>query len=153
MSSHKLLTLSKKITQVVFLIALMNVLLISLILAIVRPALNDDLTRVYLDKLGNYVKQDIRYTLLVQDAIATREYVDNIKQFPWIQGVSLKDADRNTLYQSGSVSWTPSVDDYASSIHTIDSARRVTDFLVPDILDRSPHDPWYIGTQFSPEPH
>ena len=129
MSRRKLLTLSRKVTQVVVLIALVNVLLISLILAIVRPALNANLTQGYLDTLGSYVKQDIRYTLLVQDTIATREYVDNIKQFPWIQGVSLQDADRNTLYQSGSVSWTPSIDNYASSIHTIGSSSHLLEVI------------------------
>lgn len=140
MSSHKLLTLSRKITQVVFLIALAIVLLLSLILAIVRPALNDDLTHGYLDSLGNFVKQDIRYTLLVQDVFATREYVDNIKQFPWIRGVSLQDADRNTLYQSGSVSWTPSVDDYANSIHTIGSSSHLLEVIKAATSDGEPMD-------------
>jgi len=140
MSSRKLRTLSRKITQVVFLIALVNVLLISLILAIVRPALNDNLTQGYLDTLGSYVKQDIRYTLLVQDTVATREYVDDIKQFPWIQGISLQDADRNTLYQSGSVSWTPSVDDYANSIHTIGSSSHLLEVIKAAVSDNESMD-------------
>lgn len=129
MTRRKLQTLSSKITQTVFLIALVNVLLVFFILAIVRPALNDRLTHGYLNSLGSYVKQDIRYTLLVQDATATREYVENIRQFPWIKSISLHDANRDTIIHSGSVDWVPSVDDYTSSIHTFGTSSHLLEVI------------------------
>jgi len=131
MSNRKLPTLSKKITRGVFVIAAVNVLLVWLILSIVRPALIDSLTQGYLNSLGNYVKQDIRYTLIVQDAVTMREYVDNIRQFPWIQGISLQDVDRKNLHLSGSVNWTPSISDYENSdgIHTIGTTSHLLEII------------------------
>jgi signal transduction histidine kinase len=130
MKSRKLQTLPSRITQAVLLIALVNSFLIFLILAIVRPALNDHLTQGYLNSLGRYVKEDIRYTLLVQDTTATREYVNSIRQFPWIQGISLHDADGNKIAHNGSTNWTPSVDEYASRIHTFGSTSHLLEIIM-----------------------
>jgi len=117
MRSKKLTTYSRMIARVIILIAIANVLLICLILIIIRPSLNNKLAQGYLDSLGSYVKQDVRYTLMVQDTIATQEYVDSIKQFPWIQGVRILDEKQSVIYTDGFVTWTPSIDDYKNRIH------------------------------------
>lgn len=102
MKVSSLRTLEQKISRGVLAITVVNIVLIILLLSIVRPALIGGLTEDYLNQLGEYISSDIIYTVLVQDDVTTKEYIDRIRLFPWVQHIELMEPDGQMIYSVGS---------------------------------------------------
>lgn len=101
MKASSLLTLEQKISRGVLVITVASIALTTLLLSFVRPSLIGDLTEDYLQQLGEYVASDITYTLLVQDDVTTKEYIDSIRLFPWIRHIELMKPNGESIYSVG----------------------------------------------------
>ena len=114
MKVSSLLTLEQKISRGVLIITVINIVMITLLLSIVRPALIGSLTEDYLEQLGEYISGDITYTILVQDDVTTREYIDSIRLFPWIQQIELMAPDGQMIYSVGDSEVLATLADYSN---------------------------------------
>lgn len=93
--NNKLHTFGEKMTRGVFLMSLANVLLVVALVVVFRHTLISTITEAYVKNISDYVKDDIRYTLLVGDDVATSTYLDSIAKFPLVYDINLYDAGRN----------------------------------------------------------
>ena len=105
-------TYQSKITRGLVAIAVLNLLLTVTILLLVRPVLVERLAEDYLQGLGRFVQNDIRYVLLVQDPITMGDYVEDLAGLPWVQGVELLDREARSLQTRGESNWTAPTEGY-----------------------------------------
>lgn len=102
-----------KITRGLAIVALINLVSMIGILTVLRPVLVGSLTEEYLESLGGFINEDIRYILLVGDPVTTKEYVENLIDFPWVYSARLFDkssliveAGREELWRAPESSYT-----------------------------------------------
>ena len=107
-------TYQSKITRGLVVIAMLNLVLTMTILLLVRPMLVERLAEDYLQGLGRFVRDDIRYVLLVQDPITMGDYVEDLAGLPWVRGVELLDRHARTLQKRGESNWTAPAEGFTS---------------------------------------
>lgn len=105
-------TFQSKITRALFAISSIFLVLMLLILLSARSFLVGSLTEEYLQSLGRFVNEDIRYVLLVRDPVTTRTYLEGLTRFPWIHSVQLFDTDGVLIEEIGQSNWNPSIAQY-----------------------------------------
>lgn len=108
--SGKIPTYQSKITRGLIFVAMVNLISTVAILLVIRPILIGSLTDEYLHSLGEFIKDDIRYVLLVRDPITTKNYVDKIIGIPWVYNVRLYDEDELIAETGGRSNYTAPAD-------------------------------------------
>lgn len=107
MKNIKPQSLSQRITRGVLIMSIANVFFVMVLLIIVRPVLIETMSSEYITKLGSYLKNDIKFTLLVQDHESTKQYLEEVSNLPWINSISLLDNNGVVQQAIGTSNWTP----------------------------------------------
>ena len=94
--------------------AALNLLLTMAVLLLVRPVLVERLAEDYLQGLGRFVREDIRYVLLVRDPVTMGDYIEDLAGLPWMHSVALLDREAQLLQRKGTSNWTAPVEAYTS---------------------------------------
>ncbi|MGJ8530085.1 sensor histidine kinase [Maritalea sp.] len=133
-------TFASKILRGVLLITLTNLIFVIAVLAFARPTLVDGITSAYLSSLGEFIKEDARYALLVRDESTTETYVAGIAKLPWIEVFEILDEEGRRLTILGETNWKPDTDEYANhkSIFSVNDSSHLIDSIV--VRDRSGSD-------------
>lgn len=115
--SRKLHSFSQRITRGVFIMALVNAIFVVALITLVRPILVESTTKDYVVNLSNFIREDIKYTFLVQDDVSTQSYLAEISSVPWLQSITLYSPDGELLNSVGVSNWNPSSDELTGSFN------------------------------------
>jgi len=111
--------LQHKITKSILIICTANIFFVIALVIFLRPNLINTMTTGYVTNLSEYIKEDIRYTLFINDAITTNNYLSTVSKFPWVVCIRIYDSEGNIQNSKGESNWNPTPDEVMPTSLTV----------------------------------